>query len=163
MRRNRARLPRSRCSSRWRRRTAPVPMPDFGMRPCKADYPDNQRRIAQPALLLLDLGSLCVWIFSREHFCDNLAGTRPRVALEHDEPPWRQLAMVGHPRADRQDAVELSRGGPGRIHVARFDGAAGFEELEGISHGSLSGATRYKTRIAHETSGHEAVHVLVGQ
>ena len=109
------------------------------MRPGKADDANYQRRIGEPALLDLDLASLGIRIFPREHFCDDLAGPRPSVSLEHDEAPRRQLAVVGHPRTDGQDCFQLGGRGPRNAHLPRFYRSASFQEVDGVWHGSLSG------------------------
>ena len=115
-----------------------LPRRHLGMRLGETDHADHQRRIGEPALLDVDFGGRCVRIFPREHLCDHLAGASARIALEHDEAPWRQLAVIGHPRADGQDGFELGGRGAGTAHLARLDGAARFQEVDGVGHGSLS-------------------------
>ena len=45
----------------------------------------------------------------------SLVGPRPGIALEHDEAPRRQLAVIGHPRANGQDGARVrSRWGRAR-------------------------------------------------
>src|SRR5436190_19616526 len=109
------------------------------MRPGKADDANYQRRIGEPALLDLDLTMLGIRIFPREHFSDDRAGPRPRVSLEHDEAPRRQLAVVGHARTDGQDCFQLGGRGPRSAHLPRFNRSASFQEVDGVWHGSLSG------------------------
>src|SRR5438045_9363388 len=109
------------------------------MRPGKADDPNYKRRIGEPALLNFDLAGFGIRIFPREHFSDNLAGPRSRVSLEHDEAPRRQLAVVGHPRADGQDGFQLGGRGSRSAHLPRFYRSASFQEVDGVRHGSLSG------------------------
>ncbi len=104
------------------------------MRPGKADYGDHQRRVHQPAFLDLDVGGGGGRIFLREHPRDDVASPRPGIALEHDEAPRRQLAVIRHPRANGQDGVEFARGGAGPAHLARLDRAADLQEFKGVGH-----------------------------
>ena len=85
-------------------------------------------------LLDLDVGRRRRRIFLREHLGDDLAGAGAGIALEHDEAPRRELAVIGHPRADGQDGLELGRRGAGAGHLARLDRAAGFQEFDGVGH-----------------------------
>jgi hypothetical protein len=69
-----------------------------------------------------------------EHLRDDIAGPRPGIALEHDEAPRRQLAVVRHPRADGQDGVEFARSGAGPAHLAGFYRSAVLQEFDGVGH-----------------------------
>jgi hypothetical protein len=48
-------------------------------------------------------------ILPREHLGDDLAGTNARIALEHDKAPRHELAVIGHPRPNGENGLELSR------------------------------------------------------
>src|SRR5437016_6486323 len=104
------------------------------MRLGEADNADHQWRIGEPALLDFDIRRLGVRIFPRKHLCDHIAGADTGIALEHDGAPGRELAMIGHPRADRQDGFEFGRRGAGASHLARLHRAAGLEEFQGVGH-----------------------------
>ena len=73
-------------------------------------------------------------IFPGKDLRDHLAGALAGIALENDEAPGRELAMVGHARTDGEDGLELGRGGAGPGHLARLDRAAGFQEFDGVGH-----------------------------
>ena len=80
---------------------------------------------------LLGLG---VGIFGAERRGDRVAGGEPRVALEDDEAPGRELAVVGHARGDGQQRFDLRRRRTGAGQLDRLDGAAGFEQFQGVGH-----------------------------
>jgi diguanylate cyclase (GGDEF)-like protein len=101
-----------------------LPWRHFWMRLGEADHADDQRRVSEALLLDVDLGRSGLRVFPRKHLCDDLAGAHARVTLENDEPPRRKLAMIGHPRADSQNGVELGGRGAGCGHLARLYGAA---------------------------------------
>jgi len=56
------------------------------------------------------------------------------VALEHNETPRRQLAVIGHPRTDGQYGFKFGGRGAGIAHLARLDGTADFQEFDGVGH-----------------------------
>src|SRR6202165_2948476 len=122
------------------------------MRPGETDNPDHQRRIGEPALLDVDVGCGSLRILSREHLCDDLAGANAGVAFEHNEAPRRQLAVIGYPRADRQNGFEFGRRGTRLAHLARFHGGANLQEFDGVGHRALTvsrrrGIARYTGRL----------------
>src|SRR6202022_3520833 len=114
-----------------------LPWRHLGMRPGKTDHANHQWCIREPALLDIDLVRRGVRIFLRDHLCDDLAGTNARVAFEHDEAPRRQLAVIGHPRADGEDGFKFRWRRTGTAHLARFYRAADFQEVDGVGHRGL--------------------------
>ena len=72
------------------------------MRPGAADHRDDERRARQTLALELDLLGRRFGMIGAENLRDRLAGFNPCIALEHDEPPRRELAVVGHARGDGQ-------------------------------------------------------------
>src|ERR1700694_1543239 len=110
------------------------------MRPGETDNPDHQRRIGEPALLDVDVGCGSLRILSREHLCDDLAGADAGVAFEHNEAPRRQLAVIGYPRADRQNGFEFGRRGTRLAHLARFHGAANLQAFDVVWARHLTGS-----------------------
>src|ERR1700737_2913817 len=111
-----------------------LPWRHLGMRPGKTDHANHQWCIREPALLAIDLVDPGVRVLLREHLCDDLAGTNARVAFEHDEAPRRQLAVIGHPRADGENGLKFGRRGTGSAHLARFHRTADFQEFNGVGH-----------------------------
>ena len=78
----------------------------------------------------VDLLRLGVGIFGAERGPMAVAGREPRLALEHDEAPGRELAMVGHARGDRSAAFR-SRPPRGRAaQLDRLQGAPGFAAVQ---------------------------------
>ena len=67
----------------------------------------------------------------------DITGANAGVALEHDEAPWRAVAVIRHARADGENGFELSGRGAGARHVARFHRTADFQEFEGVRHYGL--------------------------
>ena len=57
-----------------------------------------------------------------------------RLAFKHDESPRRQLAVIGHPRADGHNGFQFGRRRAGSAHLARFHRAADFQQFEGVGH-----------------------------
>ena len=114
-----------------------LPGRNLRVRPGVADDGNHQRRIHQPALLGLDVGSRRGGILLRKYPRDDVAGPHSGVALEHDEAPWRQLAVVRHPRADGQDGLEFGSGRAGAAHLARLDRAADLQEFDSVGHRGL--------------------------
>ena len=53
------------------------------------------------------------------------------LAVDDDEAPWGQLAMVGRAHRDGEDSFKLFRRWSGRDEVARLPRPAGFEQREG--------------------------------
>ena len=104
------------------------------MRLGEAHDADHQRRVGQAALFDLDIGGRRAWVLLREHLCDHLAATQPRIALEHDEAPGGELAMVGHARADGQNGIEFGGRGTGGGHLARLHRAAGLQQFNSVGH-----------------------------
>ena len=71
---------------------------------------------------------------------DRLADPAPRLAFEHDEPPRRQPAMVGHPRRDGEERLDLRGRRAGLGEKVRRDRAAGLQEGEGFVHVRFMGS-----------------------
>ena len=84
-----------------------LPFGNLDMRRRAADHGDDERRAGEPLALGLDVLGLGVRIFGAEGFRDRLAGGAPRLALKHDKAPRRELAVVRHPRSDREQGVEF--------------------------------------------------------
>ena len=57
------------------------------------------------------------------------AGRTPRLALEHDKAPRRELAVVRHAGGHGQERVDLGRRWTGTGKLDRFEGAPGGEEF----------------------------------
>ena len=66
-------------------------------------------RAGEARALVLDLLRRRVGILGDEGVGDRLAGLEPRLALEHDEAPRHELAVIGHPRGDGQQRLDLGR------------------------------------------------------
>jgi hypothetical protein len=58
---------------------------------------------------------------------DRLTGGQARIALEDDEAPRHELAMVRHARGDRQQGFDLGGRGSRANELDRLDGTAGLE------------------------------------
>jgi len=65
---------------------------------------------------------------------DGVAGGAPRLTLEHDEAPRRELAVIRDPRGDGEQRIDLGRrrAWTGQFH--RLERAPGFQKFEGIRH-----------------------------
>ena len=71
-----------------------------------------------------DLGLRRRSILFREDSRNDVIGADAAFALEYDEPPWGELAVIGHARANGEDGLDLGRRGAGAAHLARFDRTA---------------------------------------
>ena len=111
------------------------------MRTGTADDRDHQRRAREPAPLMLDLIGRGVRTLVAKHRGDGVAGLEPRVALEHDEPPGRQLAVVGHSRGDSEQGRKLVRGWAGAIELDRLDRTPRGKKIDGFGHGKSAGGS----------------------
>ena len=58
------------------------------------------------------------------------AGSLSRRALEHQEAPGRELAVIGHARGDPAARLEFPLGRPGAGQVHWGDGAAALEQRD---------------------------------
>ena len=125
------------------------------MRFGQADHGDHQGRIGEPALLDIDLSRRGLRILPREHVRDHVAGADAGVALEHNETPWRQLAVIRYPRTDGQNGLKFGGRGAGSSHLARFDRASDLEQFNGVGHWGLSFA--FSDRVACSYVDREAV------
>ena len=70
---------------------------------------DHQRRAGEPGAFVRDMFLFGVGVFGDEGGGDGLAGLLPRLALEHDEAPGGELAVVGYPGGDGQQGLEFRR------------------------------------------------------
>jgi len=91
----------------------------------KLTTPITKRRIGQPALLDLDLGRRRAGFFLANTFAITSPARTRRIALGHDEAPGRELAVIGHARADGEDGLELGRRGTGPV-ISRASSSGGF-------------------------------------
>src|ERR1700730_16174432 len=82
------------------------------------------------------------------------AGAPAGLALEHDEAPRRELAVVRHPRANGQDGIELGRRGAGPRHLARFHRASGLQEFNGVGHSGFLGSRLSERGYIQQISAH---------
>ena len=64
---------------------------------------------------------------------------RARLALDDDEAPWREAAVVGNARGERQQRLEFLRVGPGSRREMRRDRAAGAKQADVSFIGTFSG------------------------
>ena len=103
-----------------------LPLGYFHVRRGAAHHGNDQRRARQPATLELDLVGGRFGMIGLEAGGDRFTGGEPGVALEHDEAPRNELAVIGHPRRDRQQGLKLGRG---RDRAGKIDGLhrAGFD------------------------------------
>jgi len=81
----------------------------FTCGPARLTTCDHERRAGQPLALVVELIRLGLGIFGAERRLDGLPCSKARLALEYDEAPWRELAMVRHARGDRQKRLDLGR------------------------------------------------------
>ena len=77
------------------------------MRRGARDDGDDERRAGEAAQLLGAAGLVQVWLVRETDVEREAAGALARLALEHDEPPGRELAVIGHARGDGQDRVRV--------------------------------------------------------
>ena len=89
---------------------------------------------ASRVALGLDLLGLGVRVLGAKRRDDRLAGGEPGLALEDDEAPRHELAVIGHAGSDRQQGLDLGGGGTGAGKLDRLDRAAGLEQFEGVGH-----------------------------
>src|SRR5262249_45097781 len=115
-----------------------LPFRDLHVRPGAAHHRDDERRPRQTPALGLDLLGLGVGIFGLERRRDRRPGGEPRLALEDDEAPGRELAVIGNARGDGEQGLDLGRGRAGARELDRLDGATGPEQVEGVGHHRLS-------------------------
>ena len=87
------------------------------------------------SLATLDLLRLGVRILGSEGGLDGSAGLEPGLALEHDEAPGRELAVIGNARGDRQQRLDLGRRRAGRHKLDGLERAPGPQEFDGFGHG----------------------------
>ena len=98
---------------------------------------DHERRAREAVALERDLLVGRLRIVRLEHRRDGLAGLEPRIAVEHDEAPGRELAMVRHARRDGQQRIELGRGGARAGELDGFYGSSGLQDVDGVRHSRL--------------------------
>ena len=77
-------------------------------------------------------------VFSRMRLCinrgENFTGPGTPLALEQEETPGRQLAMIGHPRRERQENFGLSGRWTGSRHRNRRRRASGSQKRDRSVH-----------------------------
>src|ERR1700722_1759036 len=106
-----------------------LPFRNFHVRCGAADHGDHQRRAQQTRPLGLDMVRFRVRIFGAKCGGDRRTGRSSRLAFEHDEAPRRELAVIGHPRGNRQQGVDFSRRRGGTGQLDRLEGAPRGEEI----------------------------------
>lgn len=111
-----------------------LPFRDFDVRGGATDYRDHQRGLRETVALEFDLFRFGLRIFGPECSGNRSAGGKPRVALEHDEAPRRQLAVVGYAARDRQKRVDFAGRWARRAQCGRLAGPARGKEFNGIGH-----------------------------
>src|SRR5450830_1175708 len=99
------------------------------MRLGRTHYRNHERRLHEGVARFRNILFGSIWVLFGENLRKNFASPLPRIAFKNDEPPWRNLAMIGHPCADGENGFEFGRRGAGAAHVARLDGAAGSQEV----------------------------------
>src|SRR5258708_36811912 len=92
------------------RRKHLLPFGDFRVRRRLADNRDDERRLGKPPTLLVELLLGRIGMLLLEELGQRRARRNPRIAREDDEPPRRQLAVVGNARSDGEDLIELRFG-----------------------------------------------------
>ena len=90
-----------------------LPFRNFHMRPARLTTAITSGARVEPLALEFDLLGLGVGVVGAKRRGDRLAGRKPRLALEHNEAPRRELAVIGHARGDGEQRVDLGRDGPG--------------------------------------------------
>jgi hypothetical protein len=103
-----------------------------------AHHGDHQRRAHETLALGRDMLRLGVRVFGVEGRSNRRTGRPPRLAFEHYEAPRRELAVIGHPRGNGQERIDLGRRRTGTAELDRFEGAPGGEEFQGVGHGAVS-------------------------
>lgn len=99
-----------------------------------AHYRDNHRRLRQPVAILSDHPFVEAGLLARAEVCQKRTRLPPGVAPEHDEPPRRQLAVIGNAGRDGEDLGKL-RFVRRRLGEKRSgNGFTAFEKIEGIAH-----------------------------
>src|SRR5690606_22848226 len=93
------------------RRQNLFPRRHFRVRLDATHHADHQRRLHELALFDFDLFLWSRWILARVDTGDDVAGADASVAFEHDEPPRRDLAVIGNARADGENGLDLFRRG----------------------------------------------------
>ena len=88
---------------------------------------DDQRRVEEPHALGLDAGRVGVGMEPGVDLGDDGARPRARLALENDEAPGCELAVVGNPRGDLQQRFDFGGVGPGTGHGRRRRRAPGLQ------------------------------------
>src|SRR5262249_15173808 len=84
-----------------------LPFGNLHMGPCAAHHGDHQWGTRKPLALKLNLLGSSVRAFGTKHGGDDLTGRRTRISFEEDETPWRELSVIGHPRRDSQQCLDL--------------------------------------------------------
>src|SRR6266542_2717293 len=92
----------------------------------------------EPVSFGFDVLRLGIRILGRKRRDDRLAGREAGLALENDETPGHELAVIGHAGSNRQQGLDLGRGGTGAGQFDRLDRAAGLEQLERVGHPGIS-------------------------
>src|SRR5579875_2176880 len=95
---------------------------------------NDERGPREPFALEIDLLSGRIGPIRLESPGDDLAGGGPAVALEYDETPRRELAVVGYPRGDGEQRLDLGGVGPGPGKLHWFDRAARPEQMQSVRH-----------------------------
>jgi len=99
------------------------------MRRGAAHHGDHQRRAHETLALGRDMLRLRVRVFGVEGGGNRGTGRAPRLALEHDKTPRRELAVIRHAGGHGQERVDLGRGWTGTGKLDRLEGAPGGEEF----------------------------------
>ena len=79
--------------------------------------------------------AVALGIVGLEGGCEHLAKASARLALDQDEAPGHELAVVRHPGGDLQEGLDLRLARPGPAQPARRDGTALQEAGKAIIHG----------------------------
>src|SRR5271166_1116996 len=103
-------------------------------RGARHDGDDERGADETPEFLRLRL-VVKVWlVFEPDHQSD-ASGALARGALEHDETPRCELAMIGHARGDGEDGLEFFRGRTRSGHDGGRRGAAALQQGDRVVHG----------------------------
>src|SRR5262249_54193823 len=115
-----------------------LPLRDLYMRRRPAHDRDDQRCACEAMLLEFDLLRIGVGVIVEESLRDYIPRAQARLALEYDEAPRHELAVIGHPRGDRKQRVELSRDRTRSGEFHWFYRAARLQEVNSIRHRALA-------------------------
>ncbi len=105
-----------------------LPFRDLHMRRSTRDDGEDERRSLEELRLEVEAVLAMIGMERMPALAHDLAKSAARIALEQDETPGRELAMVGYPHRDGEDALQLFISRPRPGHRLDRSGLAGLEE-----------------------------------